>query len=169
MTMTPEERATEIVDLYCYMRGTGTATDERLRQDIERAIHAAENDALERAAKAAEAQACTFGSMAEEIHSQATAKDCARAIRALKHGGHEKWQPIETAPKDGSTIQVKRIYEGDVIYEGPAAWRTVHFGACRDPISGAELAPPCDATGWMYPAEIADKRVPEPTHWLPSD
>lgn len=37
--MTPAERATEVVDLYCFMRGSGTATDERLRQDIEQAIN----------------------------------------------------------------------------------------------------------------------------------
>ena len=31
-----------------------------------------------------------------------------------------KWQSIESALKDGSTIRVRRIYEGRIIYEGPA-------------------------------------------------
>jgi hypothetical protein len=79
------------------------------------------------------------------------------------------WQPIDGAPKDGSTVTVKRVYEGDVIYEGPAAWRTVHFPALSpDPLNrhepigfgGAETV-----TGWMHPDQ--DKRVPEPTHFKP--
>ncbi len=71
--MTPEDRAEKLC-----------AGLVRL-PEVTAAIRAAENDVLERAALAAETQACTFGSMAEEIHSQATAQDCAAAIRKLKH------------------------------------------------------------------------------------
>lgn len=74
------------------------------------------------------------------------------------------WKSIDTAPKDGSTVQVKRLYKGSVIYEGPAAWRLVRFPALPPhPLDGDIYAPACDATGWMYPD--VDKRVPEPTHW----
>jgi hypothetical protein len=73
------------------------------------------------------------------------------------------WRQIDTAPKDGSTIQVKRIYQGKTIYEGPAAWRQVRFKALFDPLSGEKFADDELATGWMYPD--IDKRVPEPTHW----
>lgn len=75
------------------------------------------------------------------------------------------WQPIETAPKDEAAIKVKRVYEGRIVYEGLATWRTVHFGALNDPISGVRFAEERDATGWMYPDQ--DKRVPTPTHWRP--
>ena len=70
------------------------------------------------------------------------------------------------APRDGTPVHVKRVYDGQIVYEGPAAWRTVHFGALTDPLSGEMFAAPYDATGWMYPA--IEKRVPTPTHWRPT-
>lgn len=78
-----------------------------------------------------------------------------------------EWQTISTAPKDGTPIKVKRVYLGSIIYEGPAVWRTVRFGELYDPISGEKFAEATDATGWMHPEGVADKRVPEPTHWMP--
>lgn len=75
-----------------------------------------------------------------------------------------EWHSIDTAPKDGRTINVKRLYKGSLIYQGPAAWRTVRFPALPShPLDGDVYAPAEDATGWMYPD--VDKRVPEPTHW----
>ncbi|MEZ2132439.1 MULTISPECIES: hypothetical protein [unclassified Sinorhizobium] len=77
----------------------------------------------------------------------------------------KRWQDIATAPKDGSVVQVKRVYDGRVVYEGPAVWRTVHFRALHDPLTGKEYAEAYDGTGWMY--HDKDFRVPEPTHWRP--
>ncbi|OBQ68937.1 hypothetical protein EFV37_29305 [Mesorhizobium loti] len=77
-----------------------------------------------------------------------------------------KWMSIETAPKDGSTVHVKRVYEGAIIYEGPAVWRTVRFGSLADPITGKTFAEVEDATGWMR--IDSEHRVPEPTHWRES-
>ncbi len=74
-----------------------------------------------------------------------------------------RWQPMDTAPRDGRTIAVKRIYNGRIVYSGSAAWRTVHKGALYDPLSGDRFAEECDITGWMYPDE--EFRVPDPTHW----
>lgn len=79
------------------------------------------------------------------------------------------WQPIETAPKDGSIVRVRRVYKGDVIYDGPATWRTIIFPALPpDPLGRARLAEEeaYTATGWMRP-KGSDTRVPEPTEWMP--
>lgn len=73
--MDPNERATELVDLYSYMRGTCTATDERLRQDFERALRVAENEALERAAEM----------VAGYRERWAGCEQLADAVRMLKH------------------------------------------------------------------------------------
>ena len=77
-----------------------------------------------------------------------------------------KWQNIETAPRDGTSVNVRRVYEGRIVYEGPAVWRTVHFEALRDPLRGGVFAEAEDATGWMR--VDSEHRVPEPTHWLPT-
>lgn len=76
------------------------------------------------------------------------------------------WKSIETALKDGSTVHVKRVHEGRIIYEGPAVWRTVRFGSLVDPLTEDTFAEAYDGVGWMYPDK--DKRVPTPTHWSPS-
>jgi len=78
-----------------------------------------------------------------------------------------KWLPIESAPKDGTTIRYRRVYNGRVTYEGKAEWRSVTFGALHDSQLPYDYAKAYDATGWMYPAGVCDKRVPEPTHWKP--
>jgi hypothetical protein len=77
-----------------------------------------------------------------------------------------EWQPIDTAPKDGTAIKVKRVYQGRVAFEGYASWRTVNFGELRDPLSGEIFAQAENATGWM--CTDIDKRFPEPTHWMPA-
>ena len=71
------------------------------------------------------------------------------------------WQLIDTAPKYGQKIYTRRIYVGEVVWEGLAVWRTVTFPGF---MNGNIWEPGSTATGWMYPD--ADKRVPEPTHWL---
>lgn len=74
------------------------------------------------------------------------------------------WQDIDSAPKDGSTVHVRRIYDGRTVYEGPAAWRTVTFPALPPhPLDGDVYAPEYTAIGWMR--IDTNKRVPEPTHW----
>lgn len=77
----------------------------------------------------------------------------------------DRWKAIDTALKDGKPIWVKRVHDGRIVYEGLATWRNVKFDAMHDPISGDRFAEAADEIGWMYPD--IDKRVPEPTHWLP--
>lgn len=69
------------------------------------------------------------------------------------------WQSIESAPKDGTVIRYRRMWNDEVRFEGLAVWRTVRFPAYDDEF------PAFNATGWMYPDR--EKRVPEPTHWMP--
>lgn len=84
------------------------------------------------------------------------------------------WQPIETAPKNGTVICARRRHEGVIVWEGKAVWRSVSFpaadlatkmrAAAEMPI-GAKFVAGYATTGWMYPD--IDKRVPEPTEWSP--
>lgn len=53
----------------------------------------------------------------------------ADALDRLSPDADAVWRPIETAPKDGTTIHVQRVYEGRIIYEGPAAWVHMRFGS----------------------------------------
>jgi hypothetical protein len=58
------------------------------------------------------------------------------------------WRPIESAPKGGQEIVVRRVVGGQTVYEGAAIWRP---------------ATATRAEGWMHP--VKDKPIPEPTHW----
>ena len=73
------------------------------------------------------------------------------------------WQPIDTAPKDGATIRTARIVDGEILFTQRSSWRTITFPALDNGQHGLE--PPYTATGWMK--DDADKRAPEPTHWMP--
>lgn len=72
-----------------------------------------------------------------------------------------EWKDIESAPKDGSVVYVRRVHDGQIIFEGDAVWRTFTFPSFINGIHGVE--PADEFTGWMYPDE--DKRVPTPTHY----
>lgn len=80
-----------------------------------------------------------------------------------------EWKPIESAPKDGSVVRVCRVFEGRIIYEGPAAWRKWHGEALHDPLTGERFAPSSEQMRWMYPPDHKEARycVPTPTHWRP--
>jgi hypothetical protein len=77
------------------------------------------------------------------------------------------WQSIDTAPKDGSTVYVRRIYEGRVVYEGPAEWRQHDSEALFDPITGEQFATAETSMRWKYPLGHKDDAycVPVPTEW----
>jgi len=62
------------------------------------------------------------------------------------------WQPIETAPKDGSTVLLaERTWGGDLV---------VTPGSYHE-----------DYHGWWehgsHPTDYADQPIDNPTHWMP--
>lgn len=78
------------------------------------------------------------------------------------------WVTIDTAPRNGRIIVVRRVYRRRVIYEGPAVWRTVTFPPIPPhPLTGDNrFGEAYVVTGWMLPDQ--DKAVPTPTHWHPN-
>ncbi len=82
-----------------------------------------------------------------------------------------EWQDISTAPRDGSPVWVKRVYEGAVIAEGEAVFDYLHPSApSLHPPAGLgvpsrwaeELAA---EKHWLRPNRM--HFFPAPTHWRP--
>jgi len=73
------------------------------------------------------------------------------------------WQTIDTAPKDGTTIRVKREVDGLVAYDCEAVWRLT--GVITHPITGLMLEGGRFYAAWMR-ADSDDEL--EPTHWMPA-
>ena len=75
------------------------------------------------------------------------------------------WQPIETAPKDGTEILVWRYDIGSVLiarWDAPANFMTDR--ECE------EIGPGAEQYDWLYVDFVAGGRMegPEaPTHWMP--
>jgi len=80
------------------------------------------------------------------------------------------WQDISTAPKDGSRIWAKRLYDGYVVKEGWAVWGVNSADAPMRKWANGGLSGPippapeyADTPRWL----TEDRRYsfPEPTHW----
>lgn len=67
-----------------------------------------------------------------------------------------EWQPIETAPKDGTAI----IYRGKYTTAGACRWWT------EQDLADAECGSPEDYCAAWYDADDEDSEV-VPTHWMP--
>ena len=84
----------------------------------------------------------------------------------------QQWQDIETAPRDGSRVWVKRVYEGRIVKEGWAVYDSLVADApMRQWTNGGLYAPippdheAADAGRWSNPDRL--HRFPTPTHWMP--
>ncbi|MDR6511431.1 hypothetical protein J2792_002303 [Novosphingobium capsulatum] len=84
----------------------------------------------------------------------------------------ENWQDIATAPRDGSKVWVRRIYDGRIVKEGWAVWGINSDDApmrqwADGGLSGIIMPDHAyaDTARWLVP----DRRYsfPTPTEWLP--
>ncbi len=68
-----------------------------------------------------------------------------------------EWQPIETAPKDGTTILLYR--------PSAAAWAKVTVGKYKDDNFAKKAKPYWEI--WFKIGGVRESREWNPTHWMP--
>jgi hypothetical protein len=87
----------------------------------------------------------------------------------LRDGG---WLPIESAPKDGSRVWVKRVHNGEIVKQGWAVWGVNSADAPMRQWSPGGLDGPlppqieyADTPKWLTEDRLYV--FPTPTHYLP--
>lgn len=77
-----------------------------------------------------------------------------------------EWKPIETAPKDGREVFVKRVFDGRIIAEGLAVFDTMAMDA---PMRQSDDYTDADEVFANTPRWLLVSRLysfPTPTHYL---
>lgn len=72
------------------------------------------------------------------------------------------WQPIETAPKDGTTIIAARFRRGQFVQ---AAWWQKEFEAWVTSVRQMVMAAGYTIDGQSH--QLHSPNIVEPTHWIP--
>ena len=75
------------------------------------------------------------------------------------------WQPIGTAPKDGTICRVKRVHRGVIVRDGRAYFgdMIIDYGV-HGVVAG--LADPSHTCDGVWIDEDGGHLFPQPTHWM---
>ena len=80
-----------------------------------------------------------------------------------------RWQPIATAPKDGTVVRLRRKFERRIVFDGLGFWGD---GEPRVIPAAFDIGPPQrlgPIRGAWIRCDNGLFKVPEPTHWMPAD
>jgi hypothetical protein len=85
--------------------------------------------------------------------------------------GMEGWQPIASAPTDGTPVRLRRVFNGAVIAEGRGYFGdvTIYYagGPCVTFAGQDYIEPSEHAYRGMWVNEDGRHLFPTPTHWMP--